>query len=163
VIFVVQDFFCSVVRRFDQLELDEGSTVIDASEAENVERRECLREERVSYRVEVRHLRGIHLRVERHEKVEIGLVEEVKVFESRRRGLKILDQIVEGRFRDGIRGEIERDGTERGVHRCEESLVKGGSISEGEFAESELFERKRDGSRISGIFEVGFAAQVRDT
>jgi len=47
--------------------------------------------------------------VQGHEEVQVGFVEEMKVFEGGRGRLEMFDQVVEGRFRDGFGSEIERD------------------------------------------------------
>jgi len=158
VIVPFKDLFRFVVRRFDEFEFDQRGTVVDTCEAEDVEWCECFWKEWISDRIEVGHFRSVHLRMEGHEEVQVGLVEEMKVFEGSRGRLEMLDQVVEGRFRNGFGSEIEGDNVESLVHRSEEGSVKCGTVCEREFAESELCEREVDRSRIRGILEVGFAA-----
>ena len=97
-ILVVQDFFRGVIRWLDQFELDERRPVVDAGEAQDVKRGEGLWKERVRDGEEIRHLGRIHLGVKRHEKIEVRLVEEVQVFQSRRGSLEMLDEVVEWGF-----------------------------------------------------------------
>ena len=105
----IEDLFRFVVGRFDEFEFDQRGTIVDTGEAENVEWSECFRKEWISDRIEIGHLCSVHLRVQGHEEVQVGFVEEMKVFEGGCGRLEMFDQVVEGRFRDGFGSEIERD------------------------------------------------------
>lgn len=112
------------VRRFGEAELDEGGAVVDDREGEDVERGEGVRQEGIRHAVEPGHLAGIHLRVHRHEEVDVGLVQEVEVLERRGdAGLELGDQVLEAVLVGRGRPEVERDGLQRRLAAREEGFV----------------------------------------